>query len=86
MGNLGSKEPGRSNGRRFNKRRNVCSKHPCVLCDKRNPAFEDHLRAIGNDLFRSGRYEEALEIYSAMIEHNDANPMSYTNRANTYMR
>ena len=86
MGNFGSKETGPSKGKGNNKRRNVCSKHLCVLCDKRSPALDDHLRAIGNDLFRSGRYQEALEIYSAIIEHNDSNPTSYTNRANTHMR
>jgi len=46
----------------------------------------EQLKQKGNEYFRSGDYEEAVNCYSQAIQKNSQNPLLWTNRANARLK
>ncbi len=44
------------------------------------------LKAEGNELFKKGRFEEAVSKYSEALEHNPDNAVLYSNRSLSYLK
>lgn len=51
--------------------------------DKKN---SDEAKNTGNDLFKEGKFEEALDLYNKAIELNPLNYLVYSNRALVYVK
>lgn len=52
--------------------------------DRENVA--QNLRRLGNEAFRRGHFEEAINLYSKAIDHVRTSAVLYNNRALTYIR
>ena len=51
-----------------------------------DPKIAEEERNLGNDLFRSGQYVEALKHYSESIRRDENDPRGYANRAACYLK
>lgn len=51
-----------------------------------DPAKADEERNRGNDLFKSGKFAEAVVAFTEAIKRNPAEPRGYTNRASAYTK
>lgn len=52
--------------------------------DRENVA--QNLRRAGNQAYRNGKFEEAVNLYTKGIDHVHTSPVLYNNRAMTYIR
>jgi stress-induced-phosphoprotein 1 len=51
-----------------------------------DPAVAEAERARGNDLFKAGKYAEAVDAYSEAIKRDEQDPRAYANRAACYLK
>lgn len=51
-----------------------------------DPAKADEERNRGNDLFKAGKFAEAVAAFTEAIKRNPAEPRGYTNRASAYTK
>lgn len=52
---------------------------------KRDPVEAERLKAIGNELYQRGEYEEAYRKYTQAIEKDPTNAILYANRAAVHL-
>jgi tetratricopeptide (TPR) repeat protein len=55
-------------------------------CEERIRQTAELRKNDGNDLFKAGKFEACIEMYSTAISINPNNPLFYTNRALAYSR
>lgn len=53
---------------------------------KERQTMAQNLRKLGNQAFRNGEYEKAINMYTKAIDHVKDSPVLYNNRALTYIR
>jgi len=55
-----------------------------ILEAENNPKSGHYFKKIGNDYFKDGEYELALQYYTKAIEKNDTESVFFSNRARCF--
>lgn len=50
-----------------------------------NPQLAAEFKNKGNEAFKAGRYQEAIDLFSKAIEHNPNDHVFYSNRSGSYL-